>query len=337
MAGEQTPAATPTPSPSTSTTQTPAPNAGDEALLAAAGNESDDDGGDDNFDMSLFSAESAESSSPAPAEKNQSAETPAAPGVGETKPAAATPTPTPSPAAATPSPAAGTEPVTGAAPAASSAAQPATGQAAPAAAATATPQEAAARALESYQAWRKAAIEELATKSFVISDEEAALLATDPQKVLPRLGARIYLDAVEGAVHAIRNILPQAIRNEVESARVFSEKENRFYGAWKGVLDKEKHEAKILEIAQTWRQIHPNGDEDAFIRDVGAIAVMTLGLGPQALAAAGQTGNGHAAPASTPAPAAIAPHRPLGASPSQVGASSEPVNVFTDLALSPDD
>ena len=131
---------------------------------------------------------------------------------------------------------------------------------------------------KSYETLRAEAIVEL-QKDFVISDEDAQTLVTEPEKVLPKLGAEIYMMAYENAVKSINAALPQMINSTILHQSAMDQATNTFYTKW-GKLDRNNtaHSAAVNRIGMTYRQVNPNASQEQFIAEVGAQALLALGI-----------------------------------------------------------
>lgn len=180
------------------------------------------------------------------------------------------------------------------------------------------------QALQARMEWRTNTIKELSEKHYALSPELVEEIQAEPEKTIPKLMARVYLDTVEASTLAIMERLPQIITGQMQRVHEAEAAERDFYAAWP-VLNKDTHGAAVMQLATAYRQLNPNVSKEDFIKFVGSQAVVALGL-TQA-----------AAPAAPAAPAAAAPgappHRPLtGVAPATRPAQPAQVSPFAQFA-----
>lgn len=248
---------------------------------------------------------------------------------------AATPTPSASAAPAAPSAPATPAPAATAAPAASAAAAPSApaAPAAPSAPAAPEPAPAAPTApaapvdpVATWNAWRAEAEGQLAKGHFAMSKELVEEAQDDPAKfwseTFPHLVSKWYLDTVTASVNAVKQALPEYISGFVQQSTAEQRAEDEFFGSWKQ-LDKGKHLAQVTEIGRVWRAMNPKATKEDYIKQVGALAVMQLGLPlvPES------------APAAPVAPQ-MRPHVPMaGGAPAGAPPAPNNGNIFSSRAL----
>lgn len=167
-----------------------------------------------------------------------------------------------------------------------------------------------------YTDWRVQTEDLLAQHHYKLNEEEMALLDTNPQEVIPKIAAKVYLDAVSAAITQVTNYLPRMVRSVIEQDAVNTESENQFFSAWPALKG---HKESVLKIGQVYRQMNPQASAEQFVNEVGAAAMVSLRLDPQ----------GARAPATPAAPAAFVPaaQTPQGG----VAAPKGKVNPFTAL------
>lgn len=181
-----------------------------------------------------------------------------------------------------------------------------------------------------FTSWRSSAIETLAAHHYQLTDDEADAILTNPKEALPKMAARVYLDAVTAATNVLARNMPSIIDQHLARARAVDEMEAKFYDQWPGL---KSHAADVVAHAVAYRKAHPTlEDADKFIRDVGAIVSVALNIPPdQARAKVAAA----AAPSASPALQTLAPHRPPASGARQVGgpAAATPPNPFEQMAL----
>lgn len=163
--------------------------------------------------------------------------------------------------------------------------------------------------LQGMNTHKAALMDHLAAQVFTLSDQEKAALDTDAVGAIPKIMARVHLEAVQAAMQNIHQIVP-ALVNKMLATRARSEEaDNEFYGAWKQ-LNRAEHGAKVRAYAGLFRNANPQATRAQAIQAVGRMVCAELGIPfagtPQPAPAA--PGNGAAAPAPRPVP--FAPARP---------------------------
>lgn len=241
-----------------------------------------DDGFDpeDIIDSGLFDAETGETASPAELEEDKKLQDALA-----GKPAEVAPTTPPTTPPVTPPT---TPPTTTPEEAAGTVAAPAAEATAPAAP-TATAPAAAVDPLKVYTDWRERSENELATSYYALDKNVVEGILNEPDPVdgmrklvdaVPKLMAKVYMDAITAATNTISGMLPAAIEHHSMMGHAVKEREDKFFSAWPGLKE---HRAKVVEIAKNYRALNPTLDQENFIKQVGAITTLTLGLDPTAV------------------------------------------------------
>jgi len=171
---------------------------------------------------------------------------------------------------------------------------------------------------EYYQGWRKNTEDVLAKTHYRLSQEQVDELDTNPVEMLPKVMAKVYLDAVTATLAQVASNFPRMVNEVLERNKVGDSREELFYQAWPDL----KGEAKtVLRIAGAYRQMNPGATTDDFIREVGAQAMVTLRK-----PIPGMTANG-AGEIQVPAK----PFKPAAATPPSTGAAPPPKNPFEAL------
>lgn len=130
-----------------------------------------------------------------------------------------------------------------------------------------------------FSAMRTEALQEIEAR-YAISEEDVQTLGTDPEKILPKLAARVYMDAFENISQGLMASLPRMIQSVMQMQTAAQEGESEFYGKWEGRLDKanKDHRATVQRIANVYAQVNPTATRERFIAEVGAQALMALGI-----------------------------------------------------------
>ena len=249
-------------------------------------------------------AEETPAEEPAPAEAAPTGETPPAetpaPTPGETLPAE-TPTPAPEqtpPAETPPEPEPVVEP-----------AQP-----------VLTPEQ----QTEAYNTWRTGVEDVLAKERYGISEEEADALDLSPEMALAhsKSQARVYMDAVTGAIGHITQQMPALLEAALLARDNEGKAKDAFFAAWPK-LSMTDHGETIIRLGKNYRTLNPTADAATFIREVGAQSMVALRISADAAPAA------PAEEESDPAPSA--PFTPAGGG-TPSGGPAPKENAFTELS-----
>lgn len=127
-----------------------------------------------------------------------------------------------------------------------------------------------------YTEGRDAAIEELSER-YQFTQEEADLLMTKPEEVLPKMVARAYVDVFESVIGAIRQMLPGQVTQINQEYTANQERTQAFFGAFPA-LATEEGQAEVVKIGKMYRELNPDASQDDFIKHVGVQASLSLGL-----------------------------------------------------------
>ena len=195
----------------------------------------------------------------------------------------------------------------------------------------------------------KRAIDHLEVTEYVLSDDDKNALIAEPDKVLPRLAARMHVRMQVQLAAQLAQVLPAMIQNQIQQATKVQTLESGFFGQYPE-LNKPEFRSTVQESLAMIRQVNPEADRNEVMRDGAALAAVRLRT---KLGGAQEPAQLPALPQNMPlvppqhqviqppvAPAATqAPFTPA-----QSGGASEPVvptdpnldNIFTQLANDPD-
>lgn len=173
------------------------------------------------------------------------------------------------------------------------------------------------------QAEIRAKAEEQLVEYFALDEDDAELVQTNPQEVLPKLAAKLYLDLYESTVNAVSAALPRMIEGVQQQRQAMQAGEQAFYGKWKALDTKEGRET-VQRFGAAYRQVYPNATLEQFINDVGVQAMIALKLPIEGYAEP---------PATEPPPATQVPPAPAAATNTPARRqSSASQNPFAQLA-----
>ena len=180
-----------------------------------------------------------------------------------------------------------------------------------------------------YQENRKALEDQIASNVYNLSEEQVQQLDDGDSSIIPKLAARVYMDAVTGAVAHMITYLPQMVNEALAGRDKQQEWSDKFYAA-NPALNKDAHGAVVDRLGASYRGMYPVATSEEFIRDVGAQAMVALKVLPG--------GNGEIVPAPVvpivpvvPAPK-TPPFSPASAGGTGGGAAPPPANPYEALA-----
>lgn len=180
---------------------------------------------------------------------------------------------------------------------------------------------------ERFRQWREQGVDLLAREHFHIAPEQVKEIV-DPEtgmvngeklaKTISRVASQVYMDVVTAAMGQMTQHMPALIDRVIQARGQAQQIENEFFTQWPQLKE---HRNVVLRLGQVFRQQNPRASKDAFIKEVGASAMVALRLGVPAAAP----------PAAAPAPAR--PFRPAAtARPTTPPPTQRPMNAFEALA-----
>lgn len=151
-------------------------------------------------------------------------------------------------------------------------------------------------------------------KQYAISQEDADLILSDPQTVLPKLMTNMHLAVLQSVGNLLQQSLPNLISRQVQSDTVTQTRLQTFSQKWPELVQDEAGQKATMAAIQALRQAEPTIGFEAMVERVGPLAYQLLGKQlPQAT------------PAQEPAPvkAVPKPHRPA----KSTSTSSQPAKL----------
>lgn len=122
---------------------------------------------------------------------------------------------------------------------------------------------------------------------YKLTDSDAEELRTSPETVLPRIAARLHFEATSAAFNSVLGVLPGLVEQVIETQRKVRENEDHFYTRWPD-LRKPEYEAAVLNSVRAYKSANPRATREELTERAGLMAMLSLGLNPQAAAAASQ-------------------------------------------------
>lgn len=169
------------------------------------------------------------------------------------------------------------------------------------------------RQWQEYQAKQQQELE-----NFYAIDEESALaLATEPEKVLPKLAAQLHMSVMQQVQAQIVQQMPQLLTGVQDRNVRETKAKDEFFSAWPELKGKEQ---EVLQMGVMFRQLNPKATPQEAVARIGEMTMNALGL------------KRAASPAQNTPPAAPAPFRPAGG-PSAARPTSAPQKSSWDDLL----
>ena len=131
-----------------------------------------------------------------------------------------------------------------------------------------TPEQQAAQA-KAFEEWEKGEVEKMTAQYAAgLSEDDVAALATEPEKVLPRLAAQIRMDTMKATISAMGHLMPTLLNSHQQSNALETQAQNAFFGANEDLKDVPMD--KIVNAGRAYRQLNPDvKDPNEVIEGVG--------------------------------------------------------------------
>lgn len=127
--------------------------------------------------------------------------------------------------------------------------------------------------------------QQLAEQMYSMSEAQQQEFLENPGVALPKLAAQVHTNVVASISKMIATNIPAAVMGTLEAHKENQAREERFFSANPGL--KREHMALITEVGRTYNSVNPKSTEADFIRDVGLLVTMRLGLPVQPPAGGG--------------------------------------------------
>src|SRR3990172_3902489 len=121
-----------------------------------------------------------------------------------------------------------------------------------------------------------------------LTPELAAQLQTEPEVVLPKLMAKMFVDVEARVISQVGALLPHVISRTQETQTVEHSARNEFLTAWPELKD---YEEQVKIIGTTFRQANPKATKEQAIKAIGEMTMAALQL-TRAQPAAGAPASG---------------------------------------------
>lgn len=136
---------------------------------------------------------------------------------------------------------------------------------------------------------------------YALSDEDSAAMFAEPDKVLPKLLAKMHQQAAQSVLDSMQTTVPQIVQTAEAATRVETEARQAFFSVNEDLM-KPEYEAAVLKIGAMYRQVNPKASKVEAIQKIGELARVALNL-PAKVAGVAQ------APVAKPANVPFTPSR----------------------------
>lgn len=173
---------------------------------------------------------------------------------------------------------------------------------------------------ETYQKNRGEMEANVASTVYNLSEDQVQRLDDGDAALIPELMAKVYMDAVTGAVAHMITHLPSMMESVLVGRDDTKVLEDQFYTS-NPHIDRAQHAETVGRFGLAYRHLYPNAPAEDFIRDVGAQVMVALKIPP---------GDGGQPALDVPAPKTPAFQPAKSGSPG--GTAPPPANPFEVLA-----
>lgn len=118
-------------------------------------------------------------------------------------------------------------------------------------------------------------------ESYAISEEDSLALQTEPEKVLPKMAARLHLEVLDAVMGQLQQALPRYIESYAVTTTKDVQAKNEFFSAWPEL---QQYESQVLQMGQMFNAMNPKADPQTRIKRIGELTMAALGLQRQAAA-----------------------------------------------------
>jgi len=177
---------------------------------------------------------------------------------------------------------------------------------------------------KAHKDWQEAQVASL-TDLYKLSEDDARQLTLEPEKVLPKLAARLHMDVLASIQRSLAETIPAHLTAHLTIQAQNKAAKDMLYGAWPK-LNKPEFEGIVTEVGSMYRRTNKNATPEEAVKAIGRLAYAALGWPDETSSGAPPTPT----PSPTPAARPFTPATPGGGG--AAPRSPAPKNEFGDLA-----
>jgi hypothetical protein len=113
------------------------------------------------------------------------------------------------------------------------------------------------------------------TQSYQLSPEEAQMMQTQPELVIPRLAADLHVRVLDAVAAQLPQRVYSMVNQVITAQKIEQDAENEFF---KGFEDLREHRAAVLQVGKLYRAANPTASKETAIKVIGDFVRTSLNL-----------------------------------------------------------
>jgi len=126
------------------------------------------------------------------------------------------------------------------------------------------------RQWQEYQAQQVAQLEQF----YAMGEDDALALATEPEKVLPKLAARLHMQVMQNVQAQMAQTMPNVMKTVQEATVRENKAKDEFFKAWPELRGNEQ---QVMQAGLLYRQMNPLASPQEAIEGIGRIVMAATG------------------------------------------------------------
>jgi hypothetical protein len=110
---------------------------------------------------------------------------------------------------------------------------------------------------------------------YTFSEDEAVALQTEPEKVLPKLAAKLQMDVMDMVLRQVAQQVPLYVQEFSQHSQRETQAQTEFFSTWPELRG---YDAQILQMGAAFRQLNPKASAKEAIDRIGKMTMDALGL-----------------------------------------------------------
>lgn len=120
-------------------------------------------------------------------------------------------------------------------------------------------------------------IESQLTQMYELEPDDAELFQLEPEKVLPKVAAKLHMNVVEALHEGVQSMLPQMIQQVQQRQQAQEKSVGAFFEAWPALND-EQYMDTVVRVVENYKRAYPHAPLEQVINEAGAAAMVALKL-----------------------------------------------------------